>query len=183
MNLERMEILADVLAGVAAKKRPFSVEWWGGLLVPGRPECGTACCAGGYAALDSRLMAQGLQLVAGRGVMRHAIDDSGDLAASLGQKGMERSASVAYDGSEEFFALKKFFGLTFIESEWIFSPQHYTGWNRSDPRCALGRVQAMIKLERAETQVRGRPWLKILADLFATDRRGLKSPSIWQGPT
>ena len=94
---EKLTKLADLLDNLPEEKK-FSMFRWG------TPECGTAKCAAGWAALDPEFNAQGLYL--GR---RHPTSDYAPAFWDL----------FGYE------ALGRFFGLDSGAVAYLFSPGHY----------------------------------------------------------
>jgi hypothetical protein len=159
-GLRRLRRLERVLLGVEAEGMAFYMGNWiveleeleedGVKIVSftggARKTCGTACCAGGYAALDPELMAEGLHL-AGRG-FRAASDwiqvDSQEQFATLGRGAANRC--IRFGSEYDYGALAKFFGITPEESLRIFEPHSYIPLLAEEIRIqdVLERVRNMV---------------------------------------
>jgi len=143
MNRDRLELLAEALERVQTKK--FNMIRWGisGLGVDhitpelfkkdkGRDiekHCGTSACALGTAAVTPALAELGLQLV-------RSCDSSNFYDVQYTDK----------DGITHlnFCAGEVFFGLTDIESNWLFCPLHYRR-SRSSTKIPAARVARRIR--------------------------------------
>ena len=67
MNIERLNILIDILENVQKEHKEFNLSHWADIsnnIENNDPICGTTACAMGYAALDPRFSELGLHLVA-----------------------------------------------------------------------------------------------------------------------
>jgi hypothetical protein len=123
--------------------------------------CGTACCAGGYAALDPVLMAEGLHL-AGRG-SQVASDwmvvsdwirvDSQEQFAALPPLIRVKEFSVCFGDKHGYGALAEFFGIAMEESHRIFAPEYYAPLLIRDIRVqdVLERVRDAMAMAEAPT--------------------------------
>ena len=61
MNTERLEHLITIMQDVTILRKKFDMNAWA---TRDTNECGTTCCALGWAALDPKCMAEGLYLQA-----------------------------------------------------------------------------------------------------------------------
>ena len=121
---ERLERLIVVMEEVEAQHKAFSIRTW--MSAPKNKdltECGTTCCAAGYAALDPMLQAEGLQLVSWDG--NTIIKTKADFL-NLSKESAEGVVYPTYKFSTYFAALADFFGILIRDSEYLFSPYSYT---------------------------------------------------------
>lgn len=105
---EKLGQVIRVLDEVIEQNRGFNICSWLQEL-----ECGTAACAIGYAAQDQWFIDRGLHLV----------------------KGEMSFAKIAfwpmYDGYSDFTAINKFFGLSRVESMYLFSNGDYMRYSNA----------------------------------------------------
>jgi hypothetical protein len=138
-GLRRLRRLERVLMNVEAEGKALYMDAWisdlavlrdRGIPYTGSGErtCGTACCAGGYAALDPELMAEGLYLGS-----QLAEDDteiwvnSYEQFVALPRNGKRAlSCYVRFGDDYGYGALAEFFSIPQRESVRIFAPHSYT---------------------------------------------------------
>jgi len=151
MKRDRLDITIDVLRDVAAAKRgPFDMGAWIGMQEPGSP-CSTACCAFGYAALDSRLQAQGLSLGYSNDGKAGTIQSIADfnatmLAADPGED--VPSVYPTFGGASGFEAAMRFYGITARAADYLFEPTYYRKVSSDiTPEDVIEHIERVIQLE------------------------------------
>jgi hypothetical protein len=151
MKRDRLDITIDVLRDVAAAKRgPFDMGAWIGMQEPESP-CSTACCAFGYAALDSRLQAQGLSLGYNNDGNAGAIQSIADFNAMMLAADPDKDVPSVYPmfgGLSGFHAAQKFYGITGHAAEYLFEPGTYRkAPSDIEPEDVIERIERVIQLE------------------------------------
>jgi len=119
VNKRRLLKLADVLDADAKNKKgiKFNLFLWGRVTDESDVvSCGTTACAAGLAAISGVFAKQGLSYR----VRKDQMSDQFDLRITL--NGRCRNGPT-YDGS--FLNIKRFFGLSVTEAEFIFTPRPY----------------------------------------------------------
>ncbi len=145
-------MLLEVLQRVEADGRPFSLESWV-WVSPNLHECGTVCCAVGWAAQDRRMNKEGLHLV------RHSTDASGKIVGNrwISVTDLPKAAAGQHWGPEGtyvimpafleaigFDAVEAFFGISRDQACWLFASYRYPRENATKIGEVIERVQAMM---------------------------------------
>ncbi len=134
MNIERLTRLANFLETVP--REHFDLSWWSAEASTGH-RCGTFACAGGWACAIPEFREAGLR--AGRSSIHPGPGGTG---------------VPLFEGFEGYHALRKFFGLTELQEDWIFNPDFYPWRKHGDPMAVVKRIRSMVK--RAEKRVKRR---------------------------
>ncbi len=165
MNRERLDHLIEVLEGVERANMAFNLDSWAmhkriDLLDPAKDShtvgsvketCGTACCAMGYAALDSLFAEQGLKLAVD--TYNPKTDEESIVHVSslqafnalMRKRSLEiQEAQPVFRGTSGFDAAQGFFGITYDASTWLFSPAAYSG--AVHPSHVIDRIREVIRL-------------------------------------
>lgn len=158
MNRKRLEHLVTVLEGVREKRRPFNLGVWMGdgmngaeTTVGRKNECGTACCAFGYAALDPEFQRQGL-VIEVNAYSGRALGSTKHIVASIAEfnelvcKDLSLDVSITLKGNKDlegFDAAAKFFDLDLDDVHDLFDPAHY-GDGVVYPRHVIERIQKLL---------------------------------------
>ena len=151
MHRERLDILIDVLAQVAAADRLFDMTAWIENRAPRgqAPEpCQTACCALGYAALDTRLQAMGLSLV-GRLRDEHGYNEHVTIDSKLHFNRLVIAGRLAttvepcFEGNYGYRAGTLFFDIDYDAAAFLFNPDSYRG-KQATPEQVIERVRMVI---------------------------------------
>lgn len=115
MNVERMNLMIQLLHEVREAKKMFDLENW-------RSDCGTAACAVGYAAQDGRFNAIGLYM--------------GTIEEPILKEGNE-----SYVG---WNACCKLFGLHDPEARYLFSQVSYKGLDGAEIDLVIDRLEQFV---------------------------------------
>ncbi len=160
MNIERMERMAEILRAVCQERRRFSLAVWVDyvkLWGKGEPECGTACCAVGWAAQDPWMNAEGLRLRALRqsahgGTIEKRILPDGPVPSERfepSNPGEVELIEPVYLGSTGFDAVARFFDIPKATADYLFLQDSYEDGDDTKPEDVLSRVEHAIALAKA----------------------------------
>lgn len=146
MHIARLERLMEVLKRVDREALPFDMAYWADR-DSSYNDCGTACCAAGWGALDSLLQEEGLHLVAldpRRQVVMKLFSQRDIWDARI--KGF-CTLQIAFDAHKGFNAVAHFFDLDRVWTEFLFNPACYT---HSDitPSQVIIRIHRMMRALR-----------------------------------
>ena len=159
MIRHRLERLLTVMNAVIADNKPFRMSAWMASLSDFEDwqqrqadepnlECGTACCAAGYGALDPILQDEGLHMVM-------LDEDDEEIAKIFSVDDFKAAAkfnehytrmSICYDGEFDFEATAAFFGIDQEAAEYLFNDGSYpTGVIR--PNQVVERIKEVLTSE------------------------------------
>lgn len=149
MNRERLEHLITVLKSVP--KQNFHMGFWG--VSEYGNDCGTTCCAFGYAALDPEFQEQGLKMVHTK--LTRNLDQSWnrdttvlDSIVSFNALARKLDEPIEVDiylhnGKTGYEAAKEFFDLEENTVYFLFSPDYYKSFT-SSPDEVIERIQTVL---------------------------------------
>lgn len=147
MNIERANLIIDVLQNVAASRRPFDMGSWiscADHIEGEKPACGTSCCAAGWTALDPRAQALGLTLNFAKNSTDETIPVTS--ASDFQQKWENLSADwicvVMYGGCHGYQAMADFLEISWNEAYELFAPAGYA--DNSNPQLVIDAIKQKI---------------------------------------
>ena len=167
MNIERLNILIDILENVQRESKEFDLSHWVDIsnnIENNDPICGTTACAMGYAALDPRFSELGLHLVATvpfnesyDGVdaqynSDHIIKDNDDMSSLIkllienphGKYDLDQiEFYIEYGNHQDFNAGEKFFDIDKSTSLKLFYAGEYGAFRGVDK--VIERIQYLIE--------------------------------------
>lgn len=124
--IERFEHAIEILHGVERDHLPFDMAEWFADYYTNPFDCNTAACAVGWMIRDEWMEVEGLSLLAGH---------------------------PYFQGSVDFLAVGKFFGIPEAEAAWLFSPGRYPPENGITPGMVIARMEKLLAWERAALAV------------------------------
>lgn len=136
MNRDRLNHLITVLKQIEAEDRPF--DMWSWAHQEDEHPCGTAACALGWASLDPKFNAAGLELV--------AEFEDGRLVSftSIGNDDDPDQVFPRFQGRNGFDAGALFFDISYEESTFLFDPSSYdTG--EPTPADVISHIEVLLK--------------------------------------
>lgn len=156
MNVEALTRLAALMRAIPARLRDpekFDLSHWCSLTYDDKGHvCGTAACAGGWAALDPWFQERGLKLSSWRirELGTEKVHDIPSVVAKLyerwrPQKGQTEDVGfiLYFDGEMELHACRKFFGISHEEARCIFLARAY-GPERHNPILVAERIEGLL---------------------------------------
>jgi len=129
MNTERLEHLITIMQDVTILRKKFDMSSWA---TSNTNECGTTCCALGWAALDPKCMAEGLILQASWLLDQFESDgpriimDVTLTSAEAWDKTEDamREYAVSFvptcEGEDGFYAAMKYYDISLGQAEYLF---------------------------------------------------------------
>jgi hypothetical protein len=151
MLKERLEITRSIMCDVLKAKKPFYMSAWFDYDID--EPCKTACCALGYAALDPRLQAEGLQLTVVddydnpiRTVLSiedynnyvHSMDDAESLIFQ------DSGVIPTYKGSTTYYAAAVFYDITYEAAQFLFDPGCYNAIGSIEPEEVIRHIDIVL---------------------------------------
>jgi hypothetical protein len=165
MNIERLNILIDILENVQREHKEFDISHWADIsnnIENNDPICGTTACAMGYAALDPRFSELGLHLVAtvpfnenyDGADTQHNVDfiikdndDMNNLIKLLIENPHGKydlvDFYIEYGNHQDFNAGEKFFDISQPTSMRLFYGGHYGIFHRGASN-VIDRIQYLV---------------------------------------
>lgn len=148
MNSERLGHMITILEGVERARMAFNLDSWGSLFEPEDDAdtttnveqahaCGTTCCAFGYAALDDRFRGEGLILYSFDENKREVVEFRSiqDFNEKMRSGKVDPWAIPRFGNMLGLDAAMEFFGLTYHQACWLFTPEEYLSyeaWRRDE---------------------------------------------------
>lgn len=139
MNADRLLRVADLLEHVDPAR--FDLGYWA------TPECGTTCCAVGFAALDPRFQEEGLRLHNRvKRLFRPGLPQWVNSIDDLTDRRLHRvtQAGITYRGFRNWMAVERFFDLSERDCRHLFSPRAYHAEEQRAPDAVAERIRAFV---------------------------------------
>lgn len=136
MNTERLEHLITIMHDVTILHKKFDMNSWA---IKSPMECGTTCCALGWAALDPKCIAEGLVLQAswaldqyepdGKFVYAYVLLTNAEAWDKIEDTMREYPVSLIpmYQGNHGFNAAIEYYDISYGQAEYLFDGTSYLG--------------------------------------------------------
>jgi len=153
MNTERLEHLITIMQDVTTLRKKFDMKAW---LTHNTNECGTTCCALGWAALDPKCIAEGLYLQASWELDQHEPDGkfiymhvplTSTEAWDKTKNAMREYFAVSFvptcEGEDGFHAAMRYYDITHRQAEYLFYKTAYPNLSTT-PQDVIDHIKLVL---------------------------------------